>query len=305
MDPLFEKGWVSFNERQWDITAETIEIKPDKGSAWLLRTIFYVDKKGRLVMPDRNSHLPVLFECNSTKPTTIASNKTEAISKLAEKVVEKKPKSNLIFSSIIDDVRPFQWAGFNATPRYTYILMLKDWREKADKRLLRHARRAKEQGFYCELTDDIKIIQECLRFSEERKGFSHRVSNENLEFLLGQLGSERLLASVCYSKEGVPVGARLTVCTPGDSAYAWSAGINIDALRAGCNPLLFEFVVDELLKRNCSSLDLVGANIPEVATAKSAFGGQLITYYSVERMTLRNLVKQSYIWLRRSERALI
>lgn len=303
MDPLFEKGWVSFNEKQWGLTAENIEILPAKGSSWVLRTVLYYDKNGRLVMPGRNSHLPVSFECCSPKPATIASAKTDAITRLVETVSAGKPKASLTFAPIIDDVRPFQWAGYYVSPRYTYMLPLQNWQKNTDKRLLRHARRAKEQGYYCELTDDIELVQHCLAFSEERKGFSHSVSTENVRFLLQQLGEEKLLASVCYSKDKEPVGARLTICTPGNIAHAWSAGINIEALRAGCNPLLFEFVADELLKRNCTNFDLVGANIPGVAKAKSAFGGQLTTYYSVERKTIRNIAKQGYQWLRSDDRS--
>lgn len=305
MDPLFEKEWVRFNEKKWGLVAKVLDIKPDKGSSWALRTVFYYNKRGRLVMPGRNSHLPVLFECGSPKPETIESYKFEAVTKLAEKVAEAKPKASISFSPVIDDVRPFQWAGFNVTPRYTYMLTLDNWREKADKRLLRHARKAKEQGYYCELTNDIDLVQYCLGFSEERKGFSHSISNEHLRFLLDELGDNKLLASVCFSKDREPVGARLTLCTPGNMAHAWSAGINIEALRAGCNPLLFEFVVDELLKRNCNVLDLVGANIPGVAKAKSAFGGQLVTYYSIERKTLRNIIKQGYVWSRSADRSVV
>lgn len=305
MDPLFEAGWISFNERQCGLTAENIEITSAKGNAWSLQTILYFDKNGRIAMPVRNSHLPVTFECSSLKPATIASAKTEAITQLAEKIKAGRPKASLSFSPVIDDVRPFQWAGFDVVPRFTYLLQLDNWQEKADKRLLRHARRAKEQGYYCELTTDVELVQHCLGFSEERKGFSHSVSNENIHYLLDKMGEDKLLASVCYSRDKVPVGARITICTPNNMAHAWSAGLNIEALRAGCNPLLFEFVASELLKRNCTSFDLVGANIPGVAKAKSAFGGELTTYYSMERNTVRNIMKKSYQWLKSADRALV
>lgn len=303
MDPLFDQGWIRFNELQWDLRSERVQLVPDKGNAWKLETVLYYNKKDRLVMPGRNSHLPAIFECSSTKNSGAIQYKRDAITKLAELVKEGKPKAGLTFSPVIDDVRPFQWAGFNVTPRYTFLLHLDDWQTQADKRLLRHIRKAKEQGYYCELTDDFDLLQRCLEFSEERKGFTHSVSTKNIKKLAEWMGDEKLLASICFSSDGTPVGARLTFCEPEGMAHAWSAGIQIGALRDGCNPLLFEFVANQLEQRGCNKIDLVGANIPGVAKAKASFGGELTTYYSVHRNTVRNIMKDGYMWLRSADRS--
>jgi hypothetical protein len=298
MDPLFNRGWIEFNERHWGVRAELIELGPRSGSAWLLRAVLYSDRHGRLVMPPRNAYLPVSISCDGARGAVVNARKREAISALAEWLYRKRIPGGLSFSPVVSDIRAFQSRGFDAVPRYTYHIDLHDFDTDADPSVRNKIRKAQRNGYVCEVSTDFEAVQDCLRGPESRKDFDHLVDARGLAQLLGLMGPDAFAAVLCRSNSGAAVGARLHVYCPGGMAYDWSAGVKTEALRAGVNNLLCNFSLRLFADRGCNVFDFCGANIPSVATAKEAWGGRLVTYYSLRPRSLRNVLRQAYLWAR-------
>lgn len=302
MDPLFNPGWVEFNERQWDVRAEQIELGPKAGSAWTLRAVLYRDQRGRLVVPPRNAYLPVTIDCAGSRAAVLNARKREAITALAERVCSSSVRGSLVFSPVIDDVRPFQWRGFDATPRYTYCIDLRDFDTNADPSVRNKVRKAQKNGYVCEVSTDFNAVQDCLLGPESRKSFDHQVDARGLALLHELMGVDAFTAVLCRSPSGAAVGARLHMFCPGGLAHDWSAGVKSEALRAGVNNLLCSFSFGLFAKRGCDVFDFCGADLPLVAAAKEGWGGSLVTYYALRHRSLRGVLREGYFWMKSMQR---
>lgn len=298
-DPLFHPGWIEFNRQQWGLKAEVIELGPRKGTSWQLTTVLYTNRRGQLVNPPRNPHIPVHFECSSNKPSSINRRKRVALQALAERYQQYKIKGGINLSPVVNDVRPFQWKGLSATPRYTYHIGMNGYRDSIDSRVLKKASKAKTLGYYCETSNDFLAVQECLTEPENRNNFNHSVNETDLKKLNFLMGSDSFCAILAYNSEGKPAGARLLLYTEGGIAMAWSAGIKSEALKDGVNNFLGAYALEFFSNKNCKTFDFVGANIPPVAEMKEAWGGDLVCYYTIREQNIRNLARDAYFTAKR------
>lgn len=291
-DPMFHAGWLRFNEEQWGVSAEHLTLSPDKGSGWRLETVVYRDKRGKLVNPLRNSYLPVSFETPANKPAVINRRKRHALQALASYYKKSGLKSAISLASTVDDVRPFQWSGMLAEPRFTYHIDLSCYRALADPTVFKKAKKAKSMGYSCEVTTDYEAVARCLEAPEARKDFDYRLNGAALSRAADLMGADHLVCFLARSGTGEPRGARVALYSAGGLALAWSAGIQSEALRHGVNNLMVEYALDYFSERGCRVLDFVGANIPPVAEMKEAWGGQLVHYYTVSQRNLRWVAKE-------------
>lgn len=293
-EPLFNLGWIKFNCELWDLTSEIITLKPEKGNAWKLKTVIYRNRKGQIVNPIRTPYIPVVFECSTKAPTSYLRRKRAAIAKLAEIYSANACKGSILFSTQMDDPRPFTWEGFTVAPHFTFYLNIQNYKDDADKRVLKHSKKAESKGYYIERSLDFECVVSCLKASEERKGFSHVIDVRGLSMLNQLMTPDYFHCYLVKDKEGYAVGARVLLLAEEDKVLAWSAGINSSALRDGVN----HFMVDKLLEfyanKGYKTFDFVGANIPAVAEMKEGWGGGLTTYYSVRAPSLRNQLISNY-----------
>lgn len=290
-DPLFHPAWVDFNERRWGLTAEIIELGPEKGTSWELRAILYRDKKNKYVNPPRNPHLPVGFQSSSQKLSSINRRLRVATERFVEVVQKRGVRGALNLSPVLTDVRPFQWLGLRVAPRYTYHLSIPEYREFLEPAVLNKARKALSLGYRCEVSRSFDEIQECLSAAEARKGFNHQVGAMELSELSEAMGEEAFVAFLCRDSTGIPVGAWVRIWSPGGAVLAWSAGVKGQALKDGVNNLLGQFALDFFADQGCTTFDFVGANIPPVAEMKEAWGGRLVQYFAVSEVSWRSVLK--------------
>jgi hypothetical protein len=297
-DPLFHPGWINFNELQWGVKAEKLVFEPDKGNSWRLETIVYRNKKGKLVNPPRNPHLPVHFECTSEKPARVNRRKRMALEQLAAFYRKNRFGSSITLSPVADDLRPFTWQGMAATPRYTYHIDIANFAKLADSNVLNKSRKAKKLGYTCEITLDFQAVQECLNAPEARLGFEHRVNAAEMKRLHELVGDNNFAAFLCRDSAGRPQGAWVSLFVPNGWAMAWSAGVKSAALKDGANNLLGEYALEFLAEKGCTIFDFVGANNPPVARMKEAWGGDLVCYFTVNQRNFRYLAKEAYFTLK-------
>lgn len=298
VDPLFHPGWIAFNEEQWNLKAHPILLGPEKGTAWELSTVLYTKENGQLVMPPRNPYLPVHFECSGAKPGSRNRRMRMALNELAQLFKVKGLQSSVTLSPVVQDVRPFFWAGMTAEPRYTYHTGLTDYTGDMDSSVLKKIRKAKKLGYRCEITQDFYVVQKCLSWAESRKGFEHKIDASSLEKLSRYIGVDAFVAFLSFDQNEIPVGARISIFQSGGMALAWSAGIKTEALRDGVNNLLVEYALDYFRGRGCTVFDFVGANIPAVAEMKEAWGGELVCYYTIRQRNFRSMAREVYSTMR-------
>lgn len=302
IDPLFHEGWIAFNERQWGVRAERVELGPKSGTAWSLQAVLYRSKHGGLVTPPRNAYLPVLIDTGEARASTMQSRRREAIAAFADRVATLGVSRSLTLSPVVDDARPFQWFGFEAAPRYTYYIDLPLQRGRLHTSVLKKIRKAMHAGYVCEVASDLREVHDCLRAPEERKEFDHKVDAKELGHLFKSMGPDSFVALICRSAEGTAIGAKIQFCSAGGMVHAWSAGVKTDGLNRGVNQLLNSFALQISSERNCTVFDYCGANIPSVAVAKEAWGGRLVPYYTIRPKSFRNVLFTGYQWLKAFKR---
>lgn len=293
MDPLFEEGWIKFNEHKWGVKASVIELSPT--NIWNLKTVIYLNKHGKIVLPPRNPYLPIYFECEAQNLPKVNARKREAFSALADIYDKKGVHGTVTFSPNIMDMRSFTWKNFIVTPIYTYHIDIETFSENARNSVINKAKKAIMNGYHCEISKDYAAIEKCLSFAENRKSFKHRTTKEDLAYLANTLGDENFICFLAKDKDGNPVGTWIRLFEKnGGIVHAWSASVENNALRDGVNSLLGQVAFEYFEQVKCRIFDFGGANLPSVASMKENWGGELVTYYTIRERNFRNLIKEIY-----------
>lgn len=295
-DPMFHRGWITFNERKWNLKHELLFFQPDKGNSWQFYILVYYDKKNRIVVPPRNPYLPSAFICNSNKICEISSRTRAAYEKLVEYLSKEHINGPILFSPEIADMRAFIWDRFTVTPRYSYIIELNEYKENFASNLRTKINKARKAGYYCEECDNFLEIVKCLAAPESRKGFGHLLKEDDYVLLNQLMTRDNFICFVVKNAQEEIKGAWVQIYNKEGIVLAWSAGIYSDALSDGVNFLLGEFVLDFFHKEGCKKFDLVGANIPTVARMKEAWGGKLVTYYRVSRRDIKSIGREIFLY---------
>ncbi|WP_049985946.1 GNAT family N-acetyltransferase [Halobellus rufus] len=199
------------------------------------------------------------------------------------------------------DPRPFLWAGFEATPRYTYHV---DIDRPADEVLsaassdLRSNVRKTAEGDYQideagrpEITNVIEFAQ--ARHAEQ--GISYGVTTAFASDLASAL-PEHVAAYVCTAAGEFAGGA--IVLVDDDALYRWQSVVDFEA-PVPAHDLLDWHLIESGIDRGVDRYDLVGANEPRLCEYKSKFAPEVATYYELTRSPVPpSLVAAAYDRLR-------
>ncbi|MGB8954223.1 MAG: GNAT family N-acetyltransferase [Tumebacillaceae bacterium] len=299
-DPLFLPGWQEFNRLKWGVTPLAVQFGLENSDLPRLDAMLYLNPRGRVVRPPLNPYLAVVFQPTSTTHSfRIASQWMKVAQLFVGKMREFGLSRTLFLPPEIGDVRPWQWAGFRTSVRYTYHLDFPYDLRMADTGVRSRVRRAERLGYVCKRTTDVRAIWECLKATEERQGFDHHLTVEDLELARRCLGDEHLRGYVCYGPQGEPASAAYVLYAPGGKGIGWLHGAKKEHLSDGAVQLLDAFIIKELQESGAIGFDFVGANLPSVATAKSYWGCELIPYYVIEEPGLLAVMRALRAWWRR------
>lgn len=144
----------------------------------------------------------------------------------------------------------------------------------------------------------IDDLLECLVATEERKGFTHRLTSDDLQLALELLGTESFRTYVSYSPGGEPASGRIILAHPGGMAADWVAGTKAHYLKHGVAQQVVAYALSDLAAAGVTLFDHVGANIASVAAAKADVGGRLVAYYAVEQRNARYIAKELLVTAR-------
>ena len=184
----------------------------------------------------------------------------------------------------IADVRPWTWAGFTATPRYTYAQALGPSSEMlaaSGRGVRQRIRRDGDTFTFAEEPDRLDVLEALETDVYARQDAEPPVASDRRDAYLRPLlasGRARLFV-LRDAEEGAPVGAQAVVSDGRDASVVCGAS------RPGSAMTVMTHRVREALHdEGVRSLDLVGANLPAVAEFKRGFGMPLVAQFYVTRV---------------------
>lgn len=279
---LFLDGWIKFNEEKWGYKAERVLFQLPGKELPKLEGVFYLDKRGHVVMPPRNPYLPLQFTPTQTEqPYRLYAQWLGVSELLAEDLIKRGYKGTIAFPPGFIDGRAFQWRGIDLSIRYTFVTRLPIDLTLVDKRAKNRARLAIQAGYSVALSREWEKLQICLEKTEEVKGFSHMTSIQDFVRLHKLLGESIFRCYLCTDAQGRPASGRVWLFLENGISIAWSAGTSRDHIKNGVNQLTFLKCIEDIAESGGTFLDLCGANIKEVANAKAAWSAPLIPYITL------------------------
>jgi hypothetical protein len=188
-----------------------------------------------------------------------------------------------------DDIRPFQWAGFQTTPRYTFTLPLHEGVDELKSGFSRSLRRYLDPGEDEDVTVeergreaiDFVLEQVADRYDEQDKSFT--VPRAFVYDLWDSMPDGYLRAYV-GSVDGEEVSGVITLESP-ECAYFLLGGGKSD-VGYPINDLLHWRIARDAAERGVAEYDLMGANVAGIARYKSKFNPTLKMYAELERGTI-------------------
>lgn len=194
----------------------------------------------------------------------------------------------VLTSVFYDDVRPFQWNDFDASPLYTYEVDLSIGEADLLKSFARDARKP--------ITD-----------AEERPGLVEEAGDEGIEFVVGRINDrydesdgglslnpdylkdlsrvldDVLLTTYVASLDDEPVSGQVVLTFDGRrTMWQGSPKPNVD-LDISVNDVLMWHAMTTALDAGATQADLVGANTERISRYKSKFNPKPAVYYELER----------------------
>ncbi|WP_253737449.1 GNAT family N-acetyltransferase [Halohasta salina] len=186
------------------------------------------------------------------------------------------------------DSRPFVWAGFEPTTRYTYEV---DLDRSEDDLLAAFSSDARSnitgtdadayeisRGGVVEIRRTIRRLQQ--RHAEQDVAFE--ITPEFVVDLWRELPDDVFRIYACHRGDRF-VGGHITLET-GDTVYGWQSWGDMDA-PIPVNDLLDWAIISSARERGLERYDLVGANNERISKYKAKFAPELRTYQTLQRGT--------------------
>ena len=250
----------------------------------------------------------------------LAKTETKYISKreshhqaIIDALVSFLLSENKLFSAILppsyEDVRPFQWRGFQAGIHYTYLARLSsetDLLSMYDPPLRRQIKKG-EQEEHALLMENSpeRILQaytlEQLSFQRQKLDLNYALSDDFVSFILS-LAEKGSAQTYVMEYQGKAIAAQVVILDQAKKrAYYWLAGADEEYLSTGLNQLLLHKILIDLAEKGFETFDFVGAGTESIARYKASFNFPLVPFYSVTKelgaarlgMLIKNLIRKS------------
>ncbi len=184
-------------------------------------------------------------------------------------------QASLVLHPTLEDVRPFQWAGWQLKPVYTYHIALAEsptagWSSNPKRTLKSEA----EHYTVDEGADGVDAVFDLVVASHERQGQSLGAVPEALWRMLHGATDVGLTRVFVARRDGQPE-AGLAALTDGRTAHYWLAGSTPGAAMT----VLLGEAFARLHAEGVATFDFAGANTPSIAEFKRRFGGTLVPYF--------------------------
>jgi len=289
---LFLDGWLRFNEETWGYKAERVMYALPGKDRPALEAVLYLDRRGHVRMPPCNAYLPLQFFPTPTEKNCQLYTQWMSVAKLLAEDIDKRGiSSSIAFPPGFVDARAFQWLGYEVTFHYTFVTKLPLNEMHMDKRVMGHIEKAKKLGYYVERTNNCEEILFCLEKTSQFQKFDNICSQSVFKKLENSLHNEYLFAHVSYDQNDMPCSAQIKLMMPNGICIGWQAGTDRQHIKNGVNQLLYYSAIDDLIRSGGKYFDNCGANIESVASAKAAWGFELVPYMCISDHSLRGKAK--------------
>ncbi|EMA70663.1 hypothetical protein C461_00202 [Halorubrum aidingense JCM 13560] len=184
-----------------------------------------------------------------------------------------------------DDVRPFIWNDYEATPRHTYVIDLEPGTDALLESFSSDARRniTTEYDVEYTITEDQRGIEPLIRGATERhaeQGESFPIDAAFMRRLFEELPDGVVRPVVCRC-DGEFAGGKILL-ELGDQAIDWISVADRD-VEIPVTDLVDWWYITQAVDRGVESYDLAGANNRRLSRYKSKFAPELTTYYRADR----------------------
>ena len=287
--PLTNPRWIDFLTREY--TRKTYVLDRQLDNRLNLEVLLQLNARGQILDNNINPYFGISFK-------TIVSNPN---SKDFDKVIEELVSildtaiSSVKLPPTFSDIRPFQWAGWTAQPRYTFLIDLPFSLENSEKSIRKNIKTAQNGKFieYILNSTDVDGIMRCIEETEGRQNFKYKFTRDEYLLLISQYSDVMKFYGV-KDGNGELVAFRSLLIEQNGIALDMIAATRTDYLKLGVTQQLIDFALaDAWDTYKCVQFDFCGANIKTVAKAKSKWGGRLTTYYVVKKPNLRDLVNMT------------
>ncbi len=237
----------------------------------------------QLATPVLTPHGGLMYQPVKVKsPGKLEADRNRATELLVSHISQCYNHVSLCHTPAIVDLRPFSWNGFSPQVRYTYrigISNLEEVWEKLERRTRTVIRKAEDSGFEFIETRDASAIRQLYELVYAKSSGPPPVDPASVEKFVAKV-IDSGLGQAFAIKSASEIASVVVFVNGFDTAYAWIAGQNPDFAASGATSLLYwRFFEHTALKQ----FDFVGANMPSIALFKRGFGGELTSYFAVER----------------------
>ena len=184
----------------------------------------------------------------------------------------------------ITDARPFAWAGWTVTPRYTQVADLTvDDPVATWSKSVRYTIRTEAERFRVEEDQQhAEVGIELMEASYERKKKALGLPRSTLTALVRRLTQDGLVRVFAATRHGESSPEAVAIIAhDGQTAHYWIAGSKPGPAMG----VLLADVVPRLKQDGITSLDFTGANVPSVAEFKRKYGTELRSYFLVRHVS--------------------
>lgn len=296
---FFADGFLEYNARRWNLDVIKQRFTTGDKEVPYLDVATYVDKKGRITMAPWVSYMAICFQPSPTdRKYRVNSQWVNLAGQLVKEMRARGLAGPIVLPFEVEDVRPWQWAGFNVGVRYTYVADLPFSLSNADPDVRRQIKRAEEAGYMCSRTTDMKQVVECLGSAEQRQDFDLQLTADNLDDIRRLMGDEAFRIYGCFTSASEMISAYIVLYAHGEPAIGWIGGTKAEHLRTGATQLIYQAMIEDLGRAGARALDFTGANIPGVSQAKSKWGCRLVPYYVIEDYNTESLTRWLKKWIK-------
>jgi hypothetical protein len=301
-DPLSQEAWLQWNAMTWGLKPERVRYTAKGKDLPALEGVLYTNRRGHVQMPPLNAYLPFqVLNTNTTRPARLNNQWLSIAEQFAADLHTRGITGTIALPPGMMDARPFQWKGFNAAIRYTFTTALPIDSTTIENSVRKRITKAQNEGYTASRTTAWDDILLCLRATEKRKAFQHRLDGAALAEASRMLGESSFRGYVVRDQEGRPVSGGARIFAAGGAAIDWVQGGDSIALRSGVNQLIYSFMLDDLTEAGAMTFNYGGANLERVARAKTEWGFDLTPFLVLNTPGLRHLTKNALAtghWIR-------
>ena len=284
--------WQTFTQEYWQVEALRLEYAPRGASGPVLRAIVYADRKRRLLLPPYQPYAPLEFKPTPTEASyRIQRQWLQTARLLVDDMLAHGLRGGLTFSPAVTDPRPWIWSHFRVSQWFTNFIDFPFTLDQADRVVRQQANKAsapvslaRGPAIWRHPPLPVRIGKEervLLRHQPPGIGTGPPVARSR-----GACGS----MSVMRRAANRPRPGSSS--TAGGRACDWIAGTGDRYLHSGVTQWLMSYMFEDLQQAGAGGYDWCGAGDETVALAKTAWGGRLMTEYSIEDYNLRSIKHQ-------------